>query len=63
MSKIDKIADGIMALTHAELVEMADELVNMQKGAKADGWAWKPDKLHGKNGLISMLHAWAESKV
>lgn len=63
MDKIEKIAAGILELTHTELVEMANELVAMQSGAKEDGWEWKPSELHGQYGMVEMLHAWAESKA
>jgi len=63
MATMEDVAKAIMDMTHTELVAMAGELVEMQKGAKEDGWEWKPCELHGEHGMISMLHAWAESKV
>lgn len=63
MSKIEKVALAILDLTHAEMVEMAQEFVSMQTGAKEDNWEWKTEELHGEYGMISMLHDWAVSKV
>jgi hypothetical protein len=60
---MEEIAKKILALTHSELVEFATELVEMQQGAKDDGWAWKPNQVHGQYGLVEMLHSWADSKA
>lgn len=63
MGKIEKVAAAIMDLTHAEMIEMCTELVQMQSGAKDDGWEWKPTELHGEYGMMAMIHAWADSKT
>jgi hypothetical protein len=59
-SGIEIIAKTIMDMKYAELVLLAEQLVNMQKGAKDDGWEWLPGDVHGEFGLINMLHCWAE---
>jgi hypothetical protein len=62
MATPKNVAQAIMELSYSDLIGIASELVNMQKGAKDDGWEWLPSEVHGQYGLAEMLHAWAESQ-
>lgn len=60
---MEEIAKKMLELPYSDLLEMACELVAMQRGAKEDGWEWKPDEVHGEYGMMQMLYSWAESKA
>lgn len=62
MATTKNVAQAILELSYSDLITMAEEFVNMQKGAKDDGWEWLPGEVHGQYGLAQMLHAWAESQ-
>jgi len=56
-----RIADIIKSMTYEDLIDLANDLVDMQKEVKDadDGWEWKPNETYGEFGLASMLHSWA----
>lgn len=61
-TRISLLASTIRSMTYAELTSVANDLVDMQQGAKKDGWAWKPHETYGSFGMAQMLHSWAESQ-
>jgi hypothetical protein len=62
MATPKNVAQVILTLSYSDLVGMAKDLVDMQKGAKDDGWEWLTEEVHGDHGLAEMLHSWAESQ-
>lgn len=62
MSQKNLLASTLMSMTYAELTSVANDLVDMQKGAKESGWAWKPNETYGEYGMAQMLHSWAEGQ-
>ena len=62
MATPNNVADAILTLSYSDLIGLASELVNMQKGAKDDGWEWLTSEVHGEYGLAQMLYSWAESQ-
>ena len=62
MSHISLLASTIRSLTYDEMISVASDLVQMQKGAREDGWAWRPQETYGEFGMAQMLHSWAESQ-
>ena len=62
MSTTKDVAEAIKVMSYSELIELASDLVAMQKGAKDDGWEWIPTQIHGEFGLAQMLYSWAESQ-
>ena len=62
MSEKSRIADIIKSMTYEELIDIASDLVEMQKGTKDDGWEWRPNETYGEFGLAQMLYCWAESQ-
>jgi hypothetical protein len=63
MTRKAQIAKAILSMTHDELRQMASGFIDMQKGAREDGWEWYPDKLYGEFGLIELLYCWAEGNL
>ena len=62
LSAKSQLAEIIKSMTYQELIDVANDLVEMQKGAREDGWDWKPNETHGEFGMANMLISWAESQ-
>lgn len=62
MATKEDIAKAIVSLSYPDLIDFANDLVAMQKGAKEDGWEWRLDELHGEYGLAQMLYSWADAQ-
>ncbi len=62
MSAKSELAAIIKSMTYQELIDVTNDLVDMQRHAKDDGWDWKPNEIHGEFGLANMLSSWAETQ-
>jgi hypothetical protein len=56
------VAGSIKALKYSDLIDLANDLVQMQQAAKEDGWEWLTSEVHGEYGLAQMLYSWAEAQ-
>jgi len=57
-----RIADIIKFMPYGDLIDIATDLVAMQKDAQDHGWEWKPNEVHGEFGLANMLNSWADAQ-
>jgi len=62
--KKNQIAALIEGMTYEEMIDFANDLVQMQDGLKDEpGGGWKPADLYGQFGMASMLFSWAENII